>query len=285
MTGRDVSIVRGALLVAPALLAVWLPCSAGGAVTSRTTPFKRPPYYRGDLPPAQATIVALPTVVSVPDGVSEEWLPVDALRALAQDVDRYLRDESPVPWVETAVAVGDPGGPSVAFGCGLDLVGECDEDEPRNELVVTGGTKEWKAALAAALAAAGADHAVRIEIGVAPRWIHQKGLSGKKEVRLGTDHSQALPWLTALDTPVWVVQATGVLVGPDGKVMRGGAEGIWAVRTPFKASIVGAERLITADEIETVRTSRVRPDLPGEPLVWQASAWRLVHGLTRGEER
>ena len=50
-----------------------------------------------------------------------------------------------------------------------------------------------------------------------------------------------LTWLTSLDDPVQVLQLTGVLVAPDGRVLRVGAEGVLARRTGMAASMAGAQ--------------------------------------------
>jgi hypothetical protein len=67
-------------------------------------------------------------------------------------------------------------------------------------------------------------------------------------------------------------------VAPDGRALRIGAEGILARRTPFAASVLGAQALVSDEDVERARTAR-REDLPGRPLVWQVALRTLVAEL------
>lgn len=126
---------------------------------------------------------------------------------------------------------------------------------------------------------AGVDRALVVTVEIGQYWIRQRGFRGTKEVDLGTDHVVRFPWLTSLEGPVAVVQLTGALVGRDGKAIRIGAEGLLARRTSMIVTAFGAQSLVTADEIATLRTAR-RDDLPDRPLVWQAGLRSLVEQLT-----
>ncbi|HSM60010.1 MAG TPA: hypothetical protein VK849_04395, partial [Longimicrobiales bacterium] len=60
-----------------------------------------------------------------------------------------------------------------------------------------------------------------------------------------------------------------------------GAEGLLARRTDLKLSAIGAQELVTDEDVERLLTER-RDDLPGAPLVWQAALRNLVAGLLGG---
>lgn len=107
----------------------------------------------------------------------------------------------------------------------------------------------------------------------------QRGWRGSKEVELGTDHVAGLPWLTSLETPVSVLQFTGVLMDSTGRAQRIGVEGIYARRTRLGISALGAQEIITDEDIQRVREER-RDDLPGRPLAWRVALIQLVEGLT-----
>lgn len=253
---------------------------AAGPVRVRSESLDRPPYYLGEPIPAETRPLLLPVRVVGPEGLPEGWVPAAALDRLAVDVQAYVADLLAVPGPIAEVAGGGKVvAPTVTFGCVLDSIGDCDPETARNELVVTDGTRPWRELLASAIREVEGAVAVSVEVRVSPQWIHQKNLAGKKEVRLGTGHVQPLPWVTSLDGPVWVVQLTGALVGEDGRVVRGGAEGVWALRTPFRASIVGAERLVTEEQVDAVRTTVRRDDLPERPLAWNVAARNLIAGL------
>lgn len=123
------------------------------------------------------------------------------------------------------------------------------------------------------------DRVLELQIDLAPQWIHQRNLEGAKEVRLGTGHTQSLPWLASLDTPVYVLQLTGAVLDADGKILRSGGEGLWAVPTPFHASILGAQNLMGEEDVERIRTQLVRNDVPGSPLVWRMALRELLSQL------
>lgn len=146
-------------------------------------------------------------------------------------------------------------------------------------LAVARPSADWVAWLAAAMGGAAVERALVITLEIGQYRIRQSGLRGDKRVDLGSAHTASLPWLTSLETPVHVLQLTGALVGRDGRAVRIGAEGLLARRTSLPASSLGAERLITDEEIAQLREAR-RDDLPGRPLVWQVALRTLVAQLT-----
>ena len=153
-----------------------------------------------------------------------------------------------------------------------------DGSNRRLELSVGRPSEQWIAWLGGALDAS-ADQALLVTLELGQYWPRQKGLSGAKEVQLGTSYSVSTPWLTSLEKPVAVVQLTGALVGKDGKAVRIGAEGMMAKRTNLGLSAMGGQMLVSDDDIAQLRMAR-REDLPGQPLVWQVALRTLVGQLT-----
>lgn len=258
-------------------LAGAFPAWAGGATVSNEKTFKRPPYYRGSTPDPSSSVAVMVLPPAGPREFPEDWLPQRSLEALTEEIALAVTQQG-VASASVAAARGAVP-PQISFGCTMDSIGECDVATTVNALVSTGGTAAWKGEIARSLDAVGSDYLIVLQLRLEPQWIHQKNLSGKKEVRLGTRHTQALPWLTSLESPVWVLQVTGALVDREGKIVRSGAEGIWALRTPFKASMFRAERLVHAAAVDSVRTELVREDLPHRPLAWAAAVEELIHGL------
>jgi hypothetical protein len=109
-------------------------------------------------------------------------------------------------------------------------------------------------------------------------WVTKTGWTNRKSIELGAGYSVPLPWLTSLDTPVNVVQLTGALMDDQGLAIRIGAEGLLARRTPLLVSGLGAQALITDDDVQQLRTLR-RDDLDGRPLVWKVGLRQLVSDL------
>ena len=137
----------------------------------------------------------------------------------------------------------------------------------------------WVSAAASAMDSARVGSALVITLEIGQYLIRQRGLRGDKEVELGTAYVVNLPWLTSLETPVHVLQLTAARVGRDGRAQRIGAEGLLAKRTSLPISALGAQTLISDNDVEQVRTAR-RDDLPGQPLVWQVALRNLVRGLS-----
>ncbi len=268
------AVPAAALLTLAALLAAQ---PAAATVTS-TRPVAKPPYYHGK--GGSGTAARLPVGVGLPESLPGPWIPVAELDRLAADMEAWLTDrELGAPLLLEGSGSGSAG-PAVYLGCALDeLTQECSAGARANVLAVTSASKLWRRELAEAARRAGVDRVLVVRLDVAPHWIRQKGLKGAKQVALGTGHHQELPWLTSLDTPVWVLQVTGVLVDVDGRLLRSGGEGVWAIRTPFKASMLGAQRLMTPEDVEFVRAELRRPDLEGAPLGWQAALDQLTRQL------
>lgn len=140
-------------------------------------------------------------------------------------------------------------------------------------------SRDWAEGTAAALDRIGADHVLVISVEISEYWPRQRNLRGEKEIELGTSHTVPLPWMTALDRPMQVLQLTGAIVDRSGRAVRIGAEGLLARRTGVLAGAAGFQALITDDEVARLLDAR-REDLPGSPLVWEVVLENLVSLLT-----
>jgi hypothetical protein len=175
--------------------------------------------------------------------------------------------------------------PDVHFGCvpapvGGDCLGDGDADSNHQlQLSVSRPSQDWIGWLGTALDSVSRDKALIITLELGQYWPRQKGFGLGKEVRLGSDYTVGVPWLTSLEQPVAVVQLTGALVGRDGRAIKIGAEGMLAKRTHIALSAIGAQSLVTDEDIARLRTLR-RDDLAGQPLVWQVALRNLVSQLT-----
>jgi hypothetical protein len=284
-----------ALLSNIALAAATAACATTGATyQSGVAPksFDRPPFYAGAAAPAGSGRVAhLP--VRYQRGAEQAALfepkagSGSPAAALVAEMNAFL-DSLSVSTRVASTAAETGTAPNVRFGCPVDAAGDCTEEgevqgdgaNRRLDLSVGRPSEEWIAWLGSALDAS-ANHALVITLELGQYWPRQKGLSLAKEVQLGTNYSVAVPWLTSLEKPVAVVQLTGALVGRDGRAVRIGAEGMMAKRSNIGLSALGAQMLVTDDDIEKLRTLR-REDLPGQPLVWQVALRTLVRQLTGG---
>jgi hypothetical protein len=293
---RTNDIRRLALL--PATLLLLGACATTGATLGSGVGdayLEDPPFYAGRDVTDDARTAALP--VSYQRG-AVQMASFDPAASAGTPTDELLREmnaflDSLV--VETGMArVAAPAGtpPDVRFGCESDPSGDCAERDEgsalgrggeRMHLAVGRPSREWIAGLDSALGAVGAARALSVTLETGQYLVRQTGLRGSKSVRLGTGYTVDLPWLTSLETPVSVVQLTGALVGPDGKAIRIGAEGLLARRTSFVVSALGAQALVTDEDIQRLRTLR-REDLPGQPLAWQVALRQLVAELAGKRE-
>ena len=264
---------------------------AAGALQMGLGPqsFRRAPYYTGRTP-ATGPVAWLPITYQRGGAQPPSWDPQGgaAMSALLADMNAYL--DTIAPGARLTMPTPLPGSPpDVRFACAMDVAGDCltESDEPSTPaeearsmtLSVERGSGSFSAWLTPALSAAGAQHAILITLELAPFWPRQTGLRGNKVVDLGTGYSQDLPWLTALDDPIWAVELTGAVLDSTGRAVRIGAEGLFAKRTRFAVGAIGGQEMVTDEDIAQLRTLR-RADLPGEPLVWQAALRELVAGLT-----
>lgn len=179
------------------------------------------------------------------------------------DVQFGCITEGGVPWGDCVVAEGG------ALGRGRQQM----------RLAVGRASAEWIGWMGDVMRAQQVERAlvVTLEIGQYP--VRQRGILGKKEVELGTGHTADVPWISSLETPVMVLQLTGVIVGPDGKAMRIGSEGFAVRRTRLLVSALGAQERFGDEDMAKARTAR-RDDLPGAPLAWQVAVRHLVAQLT-----
>jgi hypothetical protein len=271
--------VRGALT---ALLAL-APLQAGA--TTEHGSFDRPPYYHGRLPAAARPIGHV--AVSFRDEPGSLDLTPNRSPALAGLLDS-LRVELDRLALTRPLPGGDwpmRDGPQVRFGArrggtGPDVSlapGEIDTREPRRmAFEYDGPGRAWKERVRH-----GANDSVRavlvVQLGFADQWPRQVSWKGAKSIEIGTESRVPVPWLTSLDDPVQVLQLTGAVLTPEGKLLRLGAEGLLARRTGMLASTLGAQETLREEEIAAL----AEPGPDGAPA-WHAALRQLVRGLCEG---
>jgi hypothetical protein len=292
-------------------LALAASCAIAGCATTGAT-FRsgvgdsfpdRPPYRAGDLTgSANGRIAILPIAyqrgASQSDIFDPSSAPASPISALLAEMNAYVDSLTQAAGGTVAVRIAAPNGtpPDVQFGCVPDAGGDCadpsapgpavrssEAEQPRMRLAVGRPSPEWSAAARAALDARGAQQALVLTLEVGQYWVTKTGWANRKSIALGTNYSMPLPWLTSLETPVSVLQLTGALMNRDGMAIRIGAEGMMARRTSLVMSGLGAQALISDDDVQQLRGLR-REDLPGLPLVWQAALRQLVADPTAREE-
>lgn len=274
-------------------LALLAACATTGATLGSgvgDTFLDRAPWYAGRAVTNDARVVAVPVAYQRGAVQPASFDPSSTAGSPAAELLREMNAFLDSLGTEAGIArVAAPAGtaPDVRFGCETDPTGDClERDEntalgrnERMQLAVGRPSREWAAGLDSTLAATGAGRALALTLETGQYLVRQTGLRGSKSMELGTGHVVELPWLTSLETPVSVVQLTGALMGPDGRAVRIGAEGILARRTSFGISALGAQALVTDEDIQRIRTLR-RDDLPGQPLAWQVAMRHLVAELT-----
>ena len=274
-----------------ALIAITAACATTGATfQSGVAPrsFDKPPFYAGTTVSSQRGFAHLPIRYQRGAEQNASFEPAgdrgSPVAALIADMNVFLDSLAKSAKLSpTAAEVGIA--PDVHFGCEVDAAGDCiDEGEVgtsnrRLSLSVGRPSEQWISWIGSALDDSAHDGALVITLELGQYWPRQKGLSLSKEIQLGSGYVVSVPWLTSLEKPVAVVQLTGALVGRDGRAVRIGAEGLLAKRSNILVSALGAQALVSDDDIDRLRTLR-REDLPGQPLVWQAALQTLVSELT-----
>jgi hypothetical protein len=260
---------------------------------------ERPPYRAGATTGvAGATRIAILPVAyqrgaAQADTFDPSSAPASPISALLAEMNAYVDSLSRAAGSAVAVRIAAPVGtpPDVRFGCVRDAIDDCASpdavgpavrssgtEQPRMQLAVGRPSPEWTAAARTALEQGNAQHALVLTLEVGQYWVTKTGWTNRKSIELGTNYSVSLPWLTSLDAPVNVLQVTGALMGRDGLAVRIGAEGMLARRTSLVMSGMGAQALVTDDDVQQLRTLR-RDDLLGQPLVWQVAVRQLVADL------
>lgn len=286
---------RLAPLAAVALLAAELPAQWISTSTHRKD---EAPYYHGKRPAAGAAIAWAPIVTPAMRASrtrggeapsAEMQLLLDTLNARLAELmggSRRVPDER--------LATLRDGAPDVRFGCPVEFAGEamrlgqwyhtpgCEEvergEERFNALVVRHPSKQWKRRAGAALAADSAELLLLLSLEMSDQypWSGWRG----KGVRLGTGYDVELPWLSSVDKPVTVVQLVGTIVNREGKVVRSGAEGLFAARPRALVTVLGAQEAVSDRQLVEILAGTRRDDLPGTPPVWEVALRTLVAELT-----
>jgi hypothetical protein len=295
-------LLRQAVLLVAALIAA---LAVSGCATTGAT-FRsgvgdsfhdRPPYRAGATATSGGRVAILPLTyqrgASQADIFDPSSAPASPVSVLLAEMNAYLDSLVQAAGSAVAVRIAVPAGtpPDVRFGCVQDASDDCadpddvgpatrssETEQPRMRLAVGRPSADWVTANATVLERSGADRALVLTLEVGQYWVTKTGWTNRKSIALGTGYSVPLPWLTSLETPVSVLQLTGALMGRDGFAVRIGAEGMVARRTPLVISGLGAQALISDEDVQQLRTLR-REDLPGRPLVWQVALGQLLADL------
>ncbi len=279
---RIPAMVRNAVAAAALALPALMLAATPAAAASQRGSFDQPPYYDGKLKtaPVRAAHVAVEfrsefaSLDPTPDRSAALAALLDSLRA---ELDRL--------GLTVALPV-DPrlaGRPDVRFGVRRGgtaadgtprASGEIDPTEPRRmSFEVEDPSKTWRRDVQAAMGDS-VSHVVSVQLGFDELWVRQKDWKGNKTIAIGTERAVPVPWLTSLDDPVQVLQLTGAVTDHEGKVRRVGAEGLTARRTGMTASVVGAQEVLTEQDLLAILEAP-----SGEVPSWRVALRQLVASL------
>jgi hypothetical protein len=293
------SFLRRALpIVALALVASELPAQW---VSSSTHQKDKPPYYQGKRPEVGATIAWTPIMTPTMRAAFTRngEAPSGEMRMLLDSLNTRLAamlgNAPRVPDDRLADLLAEKSGaPEITFGCEPEFAGEaarvgkyyhsagCKEPEKdqglHNALMVQHPSKQWRERAAAEMGRDSARYLLLVSLRIGDQY-PWSGWSGKG-VRLGTGYDASLPWLSAIDRPVTVVQLVGTLVNAEGKVVRSGAEGLLASKPGALATLLGGQQAVSDRQLAELVFATRRDDLPGQPLAWEVALRTLVSELT-----
>ena len=281
------------MVAAPLLMALAACATTGSTYKSGVgdTMLRQAPFIAGKPVPANRSLLVLPVGFQAgatqPASFDLKQHTGTAMADLLAELNSAL--ESYQVGTTGVITAADVTPPDVMFGCPRDLpTFDCHKrpesrglfsgDPVRHRLSVGRPSASWIRSLQQQLDSAHATHALMLTVEVGEYYPRQRGLRGDKYVVLGREYEQNLPWLTSLDTPVSVLQLTGVVVDRDGQAVRIAAEGLMAKRTRFLLSAINAQELWKDKDVEALR-SAVRSDLPNTPLVWRTALGNLLQDL------
>lgn len=260
----------------------------------------KPPYYHGDRPVAGARILWAP--LSAPAmrafGTKRGDAPSAEMQMLLDTLNARLAammGDSPRLTSEAMASLAKDG-PRVTFGCeeepgfgsegvrvgthyhAADCVDLEKGQDPHNALAITGATKTWRKQAGAVLAADSARYMLLLALRVGEQypWSGWRG----KGLRLGTGYDVEVPWLSAVDKPVTVVQLVGTLLDRDGRPVRSGAEGLFASKPGTLSFLLGGQEAVSDKQLVELLVATRRDDLPGQPPAWEVALRTLVSELT-----
>lgn len=291
-------LARALPLAAVALIAAPLASPLEAQYSTSGHQKDKPPYYHGKRTPVGARIAWAPVLTpatraaftrrgDAPSGPMQALLDTlnASLAAMMKDAPR-VSDERLATLIE--------GSPEIRFGCEQELFGEatrtgqwyhsagCVEPEDknllRNSLWVQSGTKDWRKRAAAAMAGDSAQYLLLLSLRIGDQypWSGWRG----KGIRLGTGYDAELPWLSAVDKPVTVVQLVGTVVDREGKPVRSGAEGLFASKPGGITFLLGGQQAVSDKQLAELLAATRREDLPGKPQAWEVALRTLVSELT-----
>lgn len=290
------SLLQRALPVAAlALVATELPAQW---ISTSTHQKDKPPYYHGKKVEGTARIAWAPIMTPTmrafmtKSGDAPSGTMLELLDSLNERLTQLMGDGPRVPDERLATLL--EGAPEIAFGCEPDFVGEpvrtgkwyhsagCkdldDDEQPHNALMIQSPSKQWRERATAAIAQDSAQYLLLLSLRIGDQY-PWSGWSGKG-VRLGTGYDASLPWLSAVDRPVTVVQLVGTVVNREGKVVRSGAEGLFASKPGAIVTLLGGQQAVSDAQLAELLVATRRDDMPGNPLAWEVALRTLASELT-----
>ena len=292
-------LARTLPLVALGLVAAELPAQW---ISTSTHQKDKPPYYHGKRPDGGAVIgwtpITTPTVRAA--FTSRGDAPSGAMLELLDTLNTRLAElMGPSPRVDSAdvatLLAVKSGAPEIIFGCEPEFAGEaarvgkwyhsagCKEPEDKNQglhnaLIVQNPSKQWREKAAAVMQQDSTSYLLILSLRIGDQypWSGWRG----KGVRLGTGYDAELPWLSAVDKPVTVVQLVGTVVNREGKVVRSGAEGLLASKPGGLTFLLGGQQAVSDAQLAELLVATRREEMPGKPLAWEVALRTLVSELT-----
>ncbi len=257
----------------------------------RTSTYKvldKPEYYLGKKVASTQKTAVMPVYI-------KQWrVPFNnkmlkALEQLKDQLNAYLQQKGYkiVPSIETSYEDY----PVVYFGAieSFDYPGDPDDpeiasypdvDKPIIVIYKQSPAKNWKDKLKNICSKHGVQYVLVPFLSIGNFKVYQKDWKGNKEIVLGTNFRQPVPWLTSLNDPVEVLYVGGAVVDCNGKIIRVGAEGMLAKRTNFALSVLDFQAAISDEDVIKLLQKK-REDLPGKPLVWKTAFENLLQQLLK----
>jgi hypothetical protein len=257
-----------------------LACASGfqGWQTIYERTFEKTPYYFGKGIQVEGTIACFPFhFYEIPTFSGPDAALSDAMGILLDHMENALGVMDYPVSVSYMDLLVTNGAPTASLGFKEEDSGDDANPSLTMQIIVHGGTKEWRAALA------NYSHENNIDYFVLP-FLNITGFpikSGffKKEIRMGTEYAIPVKWYVSVDEPVSVLNITGVVIDGEGNFLKAGGEGLYAeVPGSFWENIFLGASSITEEGVSKAMEQR-REDLNNQPLVWEEGLRNLMKQL------
>lgn len=145
-------------------------------------------------------------------------------------------------------------------------------------------SQQWRDSLKTQMHEKGANSAIFLMLGMSEYFMEEEFFHTSKMLSLGTGFRQPFEKVVLISQPIQVLHISGVLLDHNGRIVRAGAEGIYAWQTDSYNPNQILQPEITTELIEQISYDFRREELSFQPLAWQVALQNLIGQLLQNED-